>query len=486
MRQAAELEMPPEKPGQKTFSLAEALDLDKRTADSLFRKHVNAGLFGIYKVLGLAEMDIVGAEGVEIFLRDGRKILDFTSSIGVLSLGHNHPRIIAAERLCQERKILDAIKVAPSKLQAVLAHNLASVLPAPLEVSFFAISGAESVEAAMKLAEKAQGPDHTVFIVASNSYHGKTHGTMGLTRSDNFGEGFLHGVPADHIVEVPYGDIEALKAAVDARSKGKKHDVIGVVVEPMQGQNVALPPKGYLPAVAKLCKERGIVSIFDEVKVGMGRTGTFCAFMAEDVVPDIVTLSKCLGGGKRAIAVTVTTQEIFRRAYGKQKDAGTHTTTFGGLGSSCAVAIEAVNIVADPKFLSEVRRKGDKLRAELERLQAKYPKQIRAVVGRGLFCGVEFNFSLPGVKPKMPRIPFVKTFEVVLMGSIIRELYRKHGVLSHFSSSDPTILHVMPPLIVTDAQMDQYIAALDATLARGWMGLASRFVQGNLKEAVAG
>lgn len=462
---------------REMLSLKDAYDLDKKSADRLYCDHVNPALFTIYKILGLAEMDIVSAEGVEIHLRDGRKILDFTSAIGVLGLGHNHPRIIAAEKFCHDHKIIDAIKVAPNKLQAALAYNLSCLLPGPLDVAFFTVSGAEAVEAALKLAEKVQGPSKRKIVAMSGAYHGKTHGTLAITRSENFGEGFLYGIPAENVIEIPFGDLGALKQTL----QHSKNEIIAVIVEPVQGQNVQCAPKGFLKALTEVCRASNVISIFDEVKVGMGRTGTFCAFMEDDTVPDIVTISKCLGGGKRAIGAMVTSKHLFKKAYGKKKNAATHTTTFGGLGESCAVAIEALNIVGDPEFLSGVQSKGHYLRAQLEALKDKYPTQIRSIQGRGLFLGVEFDFGpLLNRNSKMPRIPFLKSFEVILIGGIIRELYRKHNILCHFSASDPSILHVMPPLIVTQEQMDQFLVALEKVLRDGFFAMGRRFVWGNL------
>lgn len=460
---------------KQMLSLEDAYNLDKKSADKLYRNHVNPALFAIYKILGLAEMDIVSAEGCEILLRDGRKILDFTSAIGVLGLGHNHPRIIAAERFCHDHKVIDAMKVAPSKLQAALAYNLSCLLPKPLEVAFFTVSGAEAVEAALKLAEKAQGPSKRKFITMSDSYHGKTHGTLAITKSENFGEGFLYGIPQENVIELPFGDLESLKATLK-----NSNDIIAVIIEPVQGQNVKCAPKGFLKTLTEVCRAAGVISIFDEVKVGMGRMGTFCAFMEDDTVPDIVTISKCLGGGKRAIGAMVTSQRLFKKAYGKKKNAATHTTTFGGLGESCAVAIEALNIVGKPEFLEQVQSKGNYLRNCLEDLKNKYPAQIQSIQGRGLFLGVEFDFGPLLRDTKSHRIPFLKSFEVILIGGIIRELYRKHNILCHFSASDPSILHVMPPLIVTKEQMDKFVVALENVLRDGFLAMGRRFVWRNL------
>lgn len=460
------------------YSLEEAVALEPRQIRELYRRHVNAGLLKAFTVLGFADLDMESAEGVEIRLRDGRVLLDFSSAIGVLGLGHNHPRIIAAERFCHEHRLIDAFKVGPLKLQAVLAHNLAQMLPDPLEVSFFTTSGAEAVEAAMKLCEKAQGPGRRKFITTRNAFHGKTHAALSLTRTEGFQDGFILGIPPENVVEIPFGDLEALRTAI--RKEGERpgqNGVIAMIVEPIQGQGIVEAPPGYLREAAALCRAHGILVIFDEVKVGMGRTGTFCAFEQHGVVPDVVTLSKALGGGKRAMGAMVTSRELFSRAYGKRKDWASHTTTFGGLGESCAVAIETLNVFRETRLVDSVREKGDFLKGALLELRNRHPDKILEIRGRGLLQGVRFNFNALGKRladrfTDSSALQIFKTIDGALMACIIRELVREHGIVVHFASSDPDLLHVMPPLVVERHHLERFVQALDQVLGKNILELA--------------
>ncbi len=460
------------------LTLNQAIGLDVNRANELYKNHVSAGLLKAYTVLGFATMDIERAEGVEIHLRDGRTLLDFSSAIGVLALGHNHPRIVAAERLCHEQKLIDAFKVGPLKLQAALAHNLAQVLPGNLEVAFFTTSGAEAVEAALKLCEKAQGPSKTKYIAATSGFHGKTHGALSLTRVAGFQDGFLLGIPDTNVIEVPYGQVEAIEGAIKANQTGtgSENSIIAVILEAIQGEAVVEPPSGYLREVKELCAKHGVLVIFDEVKVGMGRTGTFCAFEADDVVPDVVTLSKALGGGKRAIGAMVTNRETFQRAYGKRKDWAAHSTTFGGLGESCAVAIETLNVYADDGLVEAARIKGIYLREKLLALKDKHKDKISEIRGRGLFQGIRFNFNqLPKLIASKalngPQMKMFKTLDSLAMASVIRELAREHRIVTHFSGPDPDVLHLMPPLIIEERHIDYFADALDQVLAKGFLKL---------------
>lgn len=461
------------------FSLHEAVSLDVTQANDLFKKHIHPGLLKAYAILGTAKMDIESASGAEIKLRDGRVIVDFSSALGVLGLGHNHPRIIQAERLCHELKLIDAIKVAPQKLQAALAHNICQFLPEPLQVVFLTVSGAEAVEAAMKLCEKAQGKTKTKFITTTGAYHGKTHGALSLTRSGSLQDGFLLGVRPEDVVEVPYGDMTALEAAILGKSTGDRtNPFIAVVLEPIQGQGVLEAPPGYLKAAAEVCQSNRILVVFDEVKVGMGRTGSFCAFQQEDVVPDVVTLSKALGGGKRAIGAMITSGKLFERAYGKRKDWAAHTTTFGGLGESCAVAIETLNVLFEEGIIDAVREKGEYLRAGLIDLKKRHPDKISELRGRGLFQGIRFNFMEFGrALGKQMRnyvgFDIFRTLDSVFMAGLIRELYCRHNILVHFSSTDPDVLHIMPPLIIEKHHIDHFMDSLDQSLAKGFVRMAA-------------
>ena len=353
------------------LTLDESLNLDMATANKYYAEHMNKYLLQVFDVLGLGDMDIKSAQGIEIQLADGRTLLDFSAGLGVVGLGHNHPRIIEAERKCHDAKVIDCIRVAPQKLQGALAHNIAQYLPDPLKVSFFAVSGSEAVEAALKLCERIQTPKgKTKFICMEGAFHGKTHGALSMTTAAGFQRGFLLGIPKENVIYVPYGDLDAIKAAIEAEQIGNgKNRIIGVIVEPIRGSACEVPPVGYLTGIAKLARENDIMTIFDEVKVGMGRTGKFCAFQHENVVPDIVTLAKTLGGGKRAIGAMVTSQALFDKAYGSKQDCTLHTSGFGGLGESCAVAIETLNVLQDENLIENAAETGAYFRKRLNDLQ---------------------------------------------------------------------------------------------------------------------
>lgn len=469
----------------KLLTLDESLNLDPVTANKFYGAHLNKYLLQVFRILGLDELDIKGAQGIEIWLADGRTLLDFSAGIGVLGLGHNHPRIIEAERKCHDAKVIDCIRVVPHKLQAALAHNIAQCLPDPLNVCFFAVSGSEAVEAALKLCERVQGPKQkSKFICAQGAFHGKTHGALSVTTAAGFQRGFLMGIPKENVVNVPFGDIGAIEAAIKAEGNGSTNRIIAVIMEPIRGEAAEVPPEGYLTNISRVCKQHDILTIFDEVKVGMGRTGKFCAFQHEDVVPDIVTLAKTLGGGKRAIGAMVTSQELFDQAYGNKQDSTLHTSGFGGLGETCAVAIETLNILYDEDLIGRAATMGAYFGDKLNALKDKYPNTILEVRGKGLFRAIRLNFhqDLAARLVDISKNPLFKTYQTVLVGALTRELYERHNILVHFQPGARDIIHFMPPFIVEEKQIDTLISALDQIFAKGLDSAIVHFVAGNLKQ----
>lgn len=469
------------------LTLDEALDLPQARANELFAAHLNRYLLRAFEILGYSEMDVAGAEGVVIHLRDGREVLDFSGGIGICGVGHNHPRVLAAERKCQERKVIDLMRVAPHRLQGALAHNIAQCLPDPLDVSFFTVSGAEAVEGAMKLCERIQGPKgKTKFIAMQGAFHGKLHGSLSVTTASRFQSGFIMGIPQEHVITVPYGDIEAVRNAIAEETRDGVNSIVAVIVEPIRGEACEVPPEGYLTELAQLCRDNDVMSIFDEVKTGMGRTGKFVAFQHEDVVPDVTTLAKSLGGAKRAIGAMVTSQENWEKAYGSVKDCTIHSTGFGGLGSTMAIALETINIMYEEGLIDRCAEMGEYFGGRLRALQEKHPKTIAEVRGRGLFQALRFRFK-ENFAAKVAGITgneIFRSYQSVMIGALNRELYQRHNVLTHFQPGALDVMHFMPPLIVTEAQIDQVVDGLDDVLTRGMTDATVRFITANARRVL--
>ena len=292
------------------------------------------------------------------------------------------------------------------------------------------------------------------------------------------------GIPRKDIIEVPFANTKILEHEL----KVNKGSIIAMILEPIQGQGIVVPPKGYLKKVIDLCHKYDVLVIFDEVKAGMGRTGKFCSFQHENVVPDVVTLSKALGGGKRAISAFITTKDLFQKAYGNRKDAGMHTTTFGGLGESCAVAIETLNVLHEKNLINESEKKGKYFIDQLSKLKEKHPTVIKEIKGMGLLLGIKFNYDSLAIRKILNNhnLGIIKTVDSIVIASIVSMLYRKHNIIVHFSNSDLDILHIMPPLIISYDEIDKFIYAIDDILKNNIFTIVLKFIKLNIMRVQTG
>ncbi len=465
---------------KKILSFEESLKLSKKDTIKYYKNYINKGLSTAFRILGLNILDIKSANGCTLEMTNGEKILDFTSAIGILALGHNHEKIIEVERKFHELKLVDSQKFGPNKLQAALAYNLAQILPADLNVTFFSVSGAEAVESAIKLSTMAKGEEGKYFISANDGYHGKTLGALSVTDTENFSEGFLLGLPEENTIKIPFNDIEAYKKIIQKLTKEK---IIALIVEPLQGQIVQCAKKGYLKELCKISNENNIAVIFDEIKCGLGRSGNIFAFLDHDCIPDIVTTSKALGGGKNAISAMISSRKLFNKAYGSIGKSTLHTTTFFGLGEACATAIETLNIISDEKFINSVKLKSKIVIDNLNKIKDKHPTKIKSIKGTGLFIGIEFDFDriISKFEFKNIKIPFVKNIKTVLMGSIIREYLHEYKILLHFTNAQPETLVFLPPLNITEDEIFKFINATNKILDKGLAKIFAKFIVGNIK-----
>ena len=462
----------------KLLDLESALNLDHKKVINYYKNHVNKGLLFAFRILGYNKLDVVKAKGCFLFLQNGTKILDMTAGIGVLALGHNHENIIKAEQKCHDLNIVDSQKFGPNKLQAALAYNFSQLLPENLNVCFFSVSGAEANEAAIKLATIAQGKKRKYFISTTNAYHGKTHGALSFSNTENVSEGFHIGINRENVIEIQYNDISAYENIIKRYGKEK---IIAIILEPIQGHDISVPDRGYLKQICEISKNNNILTIFDEIKCGLGRTGKLFEFFSDQCVPDMLTVSKALGGGKNAIGAMISKKNVFLKAYGSVKDSTIHTTTFFGLGEACATAIETLNIISDEKFLTSINEKSNLFFYELNRIKKTFPKYIKNIRGKGLFIGIQFNFekiiSLGLIKFN---IPYINNVKAILMGALVREYISKYNILVHFNKSSPDVLLIIPPLIIDYKEIKYFIRCTEKILEKGFLNLFSKFIVKNI------
>lgn len=369
-------------------------------------------------------------DGVNVYDTAGKKYIDFLGGIAVNVLGHGNKELVKAIA-DQAARMIHVSNLYYTEAQATAAEKLVKL--SGLNRAFFANSGAEANEGAIKLARKythQKDAEKSTIITAWHSFHGRTLATLTATAQPKYQEGF--GPLPAAFDYVTYGDLAELEAKMNDK-------VSAVMLETIQGEGgVYVPSAEYLKGVRALCDKYGALLIFDEIQCGIGRTGSFFAYEGFGVKPDIVTLAKGLAGGV-PIGAVITTEEVASALH-----PGDHGTTFGGNPLACAAANVVLDTVAAPAFLQNVAKLGDYFTAELKKLAAKYPGLIKEVRGKGLMLGAELTRDDIG-------------------RDIVNDVLANGAIINCTAGN---VLRFVPPLIITEADIDAVLACVDKALAK--------------------
>jgi acetylornithine/N-succinyldiaminopimelate aminotransferase len=368
-------------------------------------------------------------EGVWLIATDGERYLDFGSGVAVNGLGHCHPHLVKAmtEQLSKVWHVSNLYKMPDGER---LADRLCKASFA--DVAFFANSGAEAVECAIKMARKYQyasgKPDRYRIITFEGAFHGRTLATIAAGGQAKYLEGF--GPPVEGFDQVPLGDIEAVKKAIGPQTAA-------IMIEPVQGEGgVRAPAPQFLRALRELCDQHGLLLIFDEVQCGMGRTGDIFAYKRTGVTPDIMPLAKALGGGFPIGACLATTEAS------KGMTPGTHGSTFGGNPLAMAAANAVLDVMLAPGFMEHVQRVSLLLKQKLASICDRYPDIASEVRGEGLLVGIK---------------------AVIPAGDLSNAL-RDEKLLT--VAAGENVVRMLPPLIVSEAEIDDAVKRIERACAR--------------------
>lgn len=398
---------------------------DDTVRDATYKKYVESVNPGLARVLKFARLDRleVTASGSLITDSEGREFVDCAGGYGVFTLGHRHPEVVEAVKRQLDVMPL-ASKLFLNKPLADLADMLRRATPGDLRYSFFVNSGAEAVENALKLARMATG--RQAIISTEGAFHGKTFGALAAGGRDVFKRPFEPLVPG--FSHVPFGDARALEDAVT-------DETAAVILEPIQGEGgVRVPPPGYLTRARAACDKHGALLIADEIQTGLGRCGRLFAVEYDEVVPDLMTLGKALGGGVMPLAAVVGRPETWGEF---RKNPLILTSTFGGNPLACAAGRAAVEIIERDKLWERAVTIGAKLKAGLEEIRAAFPRVVREVRGAGLLIGVELTHEGLG-------------------GVIVPEMV-KNGVLAGYTLNLPRVIRFEPSLLIPEPLVDKLI-----------------------------
>lgn len=434
----------------------------RRLIMNFFEKYVNPCLG---KNLIRLKMDKSFSKGEGCWLYDveGNRYLDMIASYGALPFGYNPPEIWEAIGQVGQRREPSFIQ--PSNLNAAgdLARMLVELAPEGLKYVTFTNSGAESVEASIKLCRAATG--RTGILSTQNSFHGKTLGALSATGKKHYQDVFK--VPVEGFEFVPYGDIEAIETAF----KRKPDYYAAFIVEPIQGEGgIIVPPKGYLKKLRQLCSSFGVLLVIDEIQTGLGRTGQLFACQEEGIIPDVMLLAKALGGGIMPIGACLCTEEVFTEDFGLK-----HSSTFAGNTLACRVGIATLKKLIDNNYelVSDVAYKGEYLKKGLIELKNKYPDIIKDIRGKGLMLGIDFGNNRDSYPKSMLGIMAEQEMLASLIASYLLNV-NKIRVAPTLNGS--TVIRIEPPLIISKDECDLALNGIEDMLSNLWAGDTSNFL----------
>jgi ornithine--oxo-acid transaminase len=426
--------------------------VESEQVSARYAQHVNPQWV---RLLGLLEMDVryERCAGAELFTADGRRIVDFLSGYCVHNVGHNHPNVVEALQRELARCGPAMIQTHVADLAGELAERLCARAGGRLSKAFFASSGSEGVEAAIKFARAHTR--RTGILAAEHAFHGLTCGALSLMSDVFWREGFGPLLPETKTI--PFGSLEALEREL------KSKQFAAFIVEPIQSEaGVRVPHTDYLRNAEALCRRYGTLFVLDEVQTGMYRTGTFLAAHQFGVEPDIIVLAKALSGGLVPVGAVLMSDEVCDSVYSSLPRAFVHTSTFGENSLAMRAGLATLEVLEREGLGERAIERGKYLREQLTAALGEF-EMVKEIRGLGLLMGIEFQAP----KQLRLRIPY-EAFGAVhggMFGQIlVMRLFRDFGFLTQVCGNNFMVLKVAPPLVVEAAQMDAFIAAVRSVM----------------------
>ncbi|MCW3032454.1 MAG: aspartate aminotransferase family protein [Solirubrobacterales bacterium] len=431
-----------------------AATLAARTGEemALNDRYLNPQMGRILRTLGFDKV-WTGGDGAHLIDDSGERYLDLFGGYGVFAIGRNHPSAIAAVRETMEAATANMPQLGVTLLSGVLAEQLLARAPGSVAAMVPANSGTEAVEAAIKVARAATGRPRVLY--AEHAFHGLTLGSLSLNGNAEFRDGFgplLQGCQA-----VPFGDAAAL---TDQLARG---DVAALVLEPVQGKGVNLPPDGYLAEAQRLCREAGTLFVCDEVQTGVGRTGRFLALEHWGLQPDMICVAKALSGGLVPIGALLVSRAAFEKVFDGMERAVRHGSTFGGNDLAAAAALATLQVIDEQRLVERSASLGELL-LELTRPLVERYEIVRDVRGLGLMWAIEFGPPSGAVGRRL--WAGVEGRQPGLFSQLITvPLFHEHRILCQVAGHHMNVIKALPSLTVEEEEIRRFAAALEQTVA---------------------
>jgi ornithine--oxo-acid transaminase len=392
------------------------------------------------------------AEGQYLYDSDGNRYLDLLGGFGMFNVGRNNPSVRAALIESLELETPGSVQVGVSLLPGLLAEELLKRTPARLERVLFTNSGTEAVEAALKLGRAATRRARV--ISTDLAFHGLTLGSLSASGDSHFVERFGPLLPG--FSQIPFGDLDALEQEL------RSEDVALFLVEPIQGKGVNLPPAGYLEGAQQLCRRYGTLFAVDEVQTGFGRTGKLFAFEHWELEPDLVTVAKSLSGGYVPVGALLMARHVYDAVFDSLEHSVSHGSTFAPNDLAMAAGLATLRELDDEKLVERSEQLGRRL-LELTRPLVEAHASVKDVRGLGLMWAIEFGEPESGslawrVMERMQAGLFAQL--------VVLPLFTEHRILSQVAGHDLAVLKGLPPLVVSEQDLEEFAVALDDAISK--------------------
>jgi ornithine--oxo-acid transaminase len=417
----------------------------------LYGRTINPQFMRLLKTLGFDRV-WARAEGQYLYDDNGNRYLDLLGGFGMFNVGRNNPRVRAALVEALELQTPGSVQLGVSLLPGLLAEELLRRAPARLERVLFTSSGTEAVEAALKLGRAATGRERVVST--EHGFHGLTLGSLSASGDRHFVDRFGPLLPG--FSQVPYGDLDALEREL------RREDVASFLVEPVQGKGVNLPPAGYLAGAQELCRRYGTLFAVDEVQTGLGRTGKLFALEHWDLQPDLVTVAKSLSGGYVPVGALLMGRGVYDAVFDSLEHSVSHGSTFAPNDLAMAAGLATLRELDETGLVTRSARLGELLLERTRELAAEH-EVVREARGLGLMWALEF------AEPESGSVAWrvMERMQTGLFAQlVVVPLFTKHRILSQVAGHDLAVLKGLPPLVLSERDVDDLVTALDDVIRK--------------------
>lgn len=432
------------------FRLEALLDSRRGEDLDLWARAINPQFVRVLRTIGF-DRTWARAQGAYLYDADGARYLDLLGGFGMYGVGRNNPRVRAALVEALELETPGMLALGTTLLPGLLAEELIGLAGGRIERCLFTSSGTEAVESALKLGRTATG--RTRVLSADHGFHGLTLGSLSANANAEFTERFQPLLPG--FEHVPFGDLEALEAQL------RREDVALFLVEPVQGKGINLAPDGYFEGAQELCRRYGTLFCVDEVMTGLGRTGRMFAFQHWGLEPDLITLAKTLSGGYVPSGALLMTRSVHEAVFDSMPHAMSHGSTFAPNELAMAAGLATLHELREQRLVEQSARLGKRLLELTQPLVDEF-EVVRDVRGLGLAWAIEFGEPQGGGRMTYRMIE--RAQRGLFAQLVVVPLFTQHRILSQVAGHDMAVVRILPPLVVTDEDVEEFANALRATI----------------------